>query len=394
MLARHYPILFGALPPWLPRADGVPASVYIDAANQRYWAGSRRADFSAWLTALGGTFTRASTATYTTSASLVATAASGALRFDHTSAGVAKGILLEGARTNLCLQSATMGTTWAASNVTVATDSTTSPDGTANADTLTASAANGTLIQDLGVIASAVKTFSVYLKRLTGTGNIDLTLDGGSTWTTKTITSSWARYEISQTLADPDCGIRIVTSGDAVYAWGGQVEAATFASSYIPTTTATVTRAADALNSPVGSWYNQLAGSKYLVFDQANVATGMGLVGFSDNSTNLRAQAYTNTSAQPRSAFSNPSYGEIGTRAIAANTAVKFMQAWAASDRAQSVDGQTAETSTADVVPTSGITRLDFALVQGVATPLHGHVREFAYFPVRASNAELQRLTT
>ena len=99
------------------------------------------------------------------------------------------------------------------------------PDGTTTADQLTASGANGTLIQDLGVVASAARDFSIYLKRKTGTGNIDLTLDGGATWTTKSITTTeWTRVDITQTLADPDIGIRIVTSGDAIYAWGVQCE--------------------------------------------------------------------------------------------------------------------------------------------------------------------------
>lgn len=158
--------------------------------------------------------------------------------------------LLEGARTNICLQSEAMGTTWVASNVTVADDSIASPDGTVTADTLTASAGNATLIQDLGVIGSTANTFSIYLQRLTGTGDIDLTLDGGATWTTVTLTTDWARFNITQTLANPDCGIRIVTSGDAVYAWGGQVEAASHASSYIQTVGSTVTRNAETMYLP------------------------------------------------------------------------------------------------------------------------------------------------
>ena len=109
--------------------------------------------------------------------------------------------------------------------IAVVADQAVAPDGTTTADQLTASGANGTLIQDLGVIASTAQCFSLHLKRKTGTGNIDITLDGGATWTTQTINSTtWTRCEKTQTLANPDVGIRIVTSGDAVYAWGLQCE--------------------------------------------------------------------------------------------------------------------------------------------------------------------------
>lgn len=180
-----------------------------------------------------------------------------------------KGYLVEGARTNLCLRSQELdNVAWTATNVTVAADSIAAPDGTTTADTLTASAANGTVIQDLGAIASAVKAWGLWLKRKTGTGNIDLTLDGGATWTTTAITAAWTRVEITQTLADPDIGIRIVTSADAVYAWGGQCEAAAFLSTDIPTTSAAVTRNADALTYPA---VGNIDGTKGMVSLEASM---------------------------------------------------------------------------------------------------------------------------
>ena len=188
------------------------------------------------------TFTRASTAKFVHPVTgLLTTAAIDTLRIE------ANGALVESGSTNRCKQSETMGTTWSASNITVGDNDTVAPDGETTADLLTASAANGTIIQDLGTYPSVAHTFSVYLKRKTGTGNIDLTLDNGATWTTKAITSSWARYSITQAVADPDCGIRIVTSGDEIWAWGAQFELKNFCTSYIPTTTENVERGADAL---------------------------------------------------------------------------------------------------------------------------------------------------
>jgi len=131
--------------------------------------------------------------------------------------------------------------------IAVATNTHAAPDGTTTADTLTASGANGTLIQDLGTVASALKSGGLWLKRKTGTGNIDITLDGGSTWTTVAVTASWLRLEKSQTLADEDFGIRIVTSGDEVYAWQADVQSGAALSPEILTTTVAVTRNIDQL---------------------------------------------------------------------------------------------------------------------------------------------------
>jgi hypothetical protein len=55
-------------------------------------------------------------------------------------------------------------------------------------------------------------------------------------------------------------GLQITTNGATVYAWGAQLEVGAFPTSYIPTTTATVTRSADVASisgSKFSSWYNQ-----------------------------------------------------------------------------------------------------------------------------------------
>ena len=134
----------------------------------------------------------------------------------------ALGLLIEAARTNSALHSQTLhNASWTKTSLTVTADTAVAPDGTSTADTLTATGANGTLKQ--GVTTTAVSwANSVWLKRKTGSGNVDITMDG-TNWVTQTINSSaWTRCSVVQTgvAGTSNPGVRLATSGDEVYAWG------------------------------------------------------------------------------------------------------------------------------------------------------------------------------
>jgi hypothetical protein len=166
------------------------------------------------------------------------------------------GLLQEGASTNLVLQSQEFSTgNWIQSNVTVTANTAVAPDGTITADTITANAANAEIYQQVsGGTANAAHTSALWIKRKTGTGNLYLfSPTAGRILITQTITSTeWTRVDkqATPTNTTPFTGIRIGTSGDEVYVWGAQIEALPFASSFIPTTTVAVTRAADSLTIP------------------------------------------------------------------------------------------------------------------------------------------------
>jgi len=181
------------------------------------------------------------------------------------------GYVAEGTRTNLALQSEAFGTVgiWATSTMTVTDNSVVAPSGATTAETLTATNANATILQAITYSATA-STTSFYLKRKTGTGNVDITTDGGTNWTTQTITNSWARYTVTTPSATLSIGIRLVTSGDEVYVWGAKLEAGAFASSYIPTVASAVTRGNDILSYPVRG---NLA-KNYSVYFESNTTKG------------------------------------------------------------------------------------------------------------------------
>jgi hypothetical protein len=211
------------------------------------------------------TFTRAHDATHTATyvhpgTGLVTVASANQLRIET------QGALIEGARTNIALQSEVFKTTWAPTTITIVDDNAVAPDGNSTADLLEATDANSTLLQT--VTGTAVPyTFSVYLKRKDGTGDVDVRADS-TTWATCAINAStWTRCAVTATLtvAAYTPGVRIVTSGDNVYAWGGQMEAGAFPSSHIPTVTGAVTRNDDILTFSTAGNLSSTLGSISLV---------------------------------------------------------------------------------------------------------------------------------
>jgi hypothetical protein len=134
------------------------------------------------------TFTRSTTATYYNSLGLVTSAAINAARFDYDPTTLQiKGLLMEESRANLLNFSQTFATAggannnWADTNLTRTSTTELSPDGTNNALQITASAANGTLISTTAIGTSASRTLSVFLRRVSGTGDIQYTLNNGAT---------------------------------------------------------------------------------------------------------------------------------------------------------------------------------------------------------------------
>jgi hypothetical protein len=153
------------------------------------------------------------------------------------------------AEENLLLRSQDYSATWVATNLTPVTGKT-APDATATATEFTASAGNATLTQSFTAVAGDY-TFSVFLRRVTGTGDVDISAHSGGTWVTQTLTSTWTRFTVTQTLTAGarTPGIRVVTSGDAIEVWGAQIEFRASATAYTPTTTQPITNYIPVLQS-------------------------------------------------------------------------------------------------------------------------------------------------
>lgn len=203
------------------------------------------------------TVTRASNKTRVKSGGLIETIGNNVPALDY-SLSSCPALAIDPAATNLVLQSQDFATTWTTvSGASVTANSTTSPDGTTNADTLTYGAGPASGLQQLVTMSTSTSyTFSLYAKVATGTQDFRLSYYDGASLTNSsdlTATTDWQRFEFTFTTAAFHFseGIRIIqpVAGGAgpIFVWGAQLELGSHATGYIPTTTLAVARSADAV---------------------------------------------------------------------------------------------------------------------------------------------------
>ena len=356
------------------------------------------------------TYTRASVKWTKLSSGLWAQVASGSpcslySGFD-TAAGTYLGYYAEGAATQLVtptdsIRDMTNAAWTAGATMTVAKDGV-GIDGAANScSRLTGGgvAATNTILQTLTAAASS-RTYSVWLQRVTGTGVVNITQDGGSTWTAVTsslTTANFVRVSLTASVLNAAFGVQVETDGDVVLADFNQFEAGAFATS--PLAAAGAARNADVLTYPTTGWLNAASGTVYNEFQiQGQVAgTVSNYVLSLDNGTSderinlgihssLRSYSVVVDDAVVVAELLPPNAGAL-------NQTYRQAFAYAANDFVMTdSNGGAVATDSAGGIP--DITTLRVGLFSGGGTETYGPIRRVAYYPRRLSNGQLQNLTT
>ena len=377
------------------------------------------------------TFTRASAGTYVGSNGTLRTAGINEARFDHSPLTLESlGLLVEEARTNLLSASEEMVTApWGLAAATGVANNGIAPDETTTADKII-STGGGCFRAGAGVVNATAYTYSVFLKHVTGTGvvtqvgferfgstpllaSISVNLltgtitNNGAPVTSSSITrysNNW--YRVSITATSTDVTTTVVnytgTSGNEFLIWGAQLEAGAFATSYIPTTSATVTRAADVASissSAFSSWYRQGEGTVFV--NATTNATHGGSNSFprklsiSDgiNSNSIEdyyrvLASYTDAGYRIDAAGVNQAQFDTNNQRNGQSSVIGY----AANNSAFAVGGTVVATDLSGTVPTT--TQLRLGQRGDGSAALNGTIRRLTYWPWRLSNATLQALTS
>ena len=219
-------------------------------------------------------------------------------RIDYTGGGCGS-LLLEPQRTNLITYSNDFSQWTQQSGVTPTynTTETLSPDGTYNSTKFIGNGSAGVL--NAAITVTGVITRSIYLKSVTGTVNVILK-DPNITITSKslTVTTEWQRFDLAEDNGTSSQGIWISSIPiSGVYMYGGQIEASSYPTSYIPTSGATVTRLQDTSSTTgLSSVIGQTEGTIYGEFNFKDHSTGTRrLLCLTDGTTSNRITTYVNT---------------------------------------------------------------------------------------------------
>jgi hypothetical protein len=341
------------------------------------------------------------------------------------------GLLVEEQRTNFATQSETFSG-WTVQGLTQSTDAILNPAGSSDAqlfveDTTTGvhrlflSPTTGQLAHSFSVWvkpASGTRLFYVESDGPTGTRrNLRFNLQSGTVdlnpgdWSGVFITpypNGW--FRLGGTITDNGSSTLFILgssnsgaasyTGDGtsgVYIWGAQLEPGAFPTSYIPTTDAAATRAADVASisgSNFSSWYRQDEGTVFTEFRDSPSTQGEYPFAISDNTVSNRFTLFTSGSSSLNSrlisagsVFNPGNVSFIASSLIRACTAGKT----GADQAITACNGVLSNAGSPTSMP--AVNRMYIGAAHNGLEQTNGTIRRLTYWPARLPNETLQTIT-
>jgi hypothetical protein len=237
------------------------------------------------------TVVRATTATRVNSAGLIESVANNVPRLDYLNASCPS-LLLEPQRTNLQVYSEDFSNpAWTGSRITITNNDTISPNGELTAEKATGDGTGSSYVFDGHTLTNgATYTISIFVKKIINISSFVINIFGGVgaanfNLVDKTVNSisgdftsakiedygnGWLRCSgtltLSSSTGNKNIGYGLFNyNGDQYYIWGAQLEVGNYPTSYIPTTSAAVTRNADKISKTgISSLINSTEGVLFI----------------------------------------------------------------------------------------------------------------------------------
>jgi hypothetical protein len=370
------------------------------------------------------TVTRATTATRVNSAGLIESVANNVPRLDYLNS-TCPSVLVEPQRTNILTYSEQFdNAAWTKTNTTVTANATTAPDGTLSADKIIESANLNTHYLRRLISFSGTNAISIYAKAaerdriwVGNVSTLEYTIFDLTNGTVVTqigtfdsqiteLENGWYRCTVIDVLnTSAFLAYGIVASGttlsylgdgtSGLYLWGAQLEAGSYSTSYIPTTSASVTRNADVINKTgISNLIGQTEGTLFLdtIINNLSTPTNFSVLCYLKGSSELYIEISTSGVITAIFYDGSSSTGSITGSLGFTSGRHKFAFAYKSNDFILYVDGAQFGVDTSGLV-SGTLTELG---LQYYSNNYLGSqkVNTATLFKTRLTNAELAQLTT
>jgi hypothetical protein len=312
-------------------------------------------------------------ATYVGSNGLITAATNNQPRFDYNPVTlVCNGLLIEEQRTNLLLRSEQFDNVlWQKGGVTLTANSVIAPDGTLTADTFNATSGLNAILNAVPVTVASGTAYTFSFYALRGTAPVltysvrdatnSVNIIASVNYYNQTSSSTWARISVTFTTPATCTSVQVYPLRDSLATgtfslWGAQLEAGSFATSYIPTINAALTRNADVAvitGSNFTSFWNSVQGGTSVQATPSTVSGIRPLVQFDDGTANeIIALRGNTTNPELYIVDGGTPQAQLDAGTISANTAYSLTGWWATNDCKARQDSGPVVTDTTATIPT------------------------------------------